>query len=45
VAIGLVVKGRRVDRAFDRQQIEGCRLRVGGVVLADIIAMVDEAAA
>jgi hypothetical protein len=45
VAIELVVKGRKVDRSFDRQQIEGCRLRVGGVVLAGIIAMVDEAAA
>ncbi len=44
-AIELTVKGRKVARSFDRQQIEACRLRVGGVVLADIISMVDEVAA
>jgi hypothetical protein len=44
-AIELIVKGRKVARSFDRQQIEACRLRVGGVVLAGIISMVDEAAA
>jgi len=43
--IALIVKGRTVGRSFDRGQIEGCRLRVAGTVLADIIAMVDEAAA
>ena len=44
-AIELSVKGRTFRRSFDRQQIEGCRLRVGGLVLDGIIAMVDEAAA
>ena len=44
-AIELVVKGRKVGRSFDRHQIESCRLRVGGQVLAGIIAMVEEAAA
>ena len=36
------VKGRTVERSFSRQDIEGCRLRVGGVVLLGIISMVDE---
>jgi hypothetical protein len=40
--IEVAVKGRTVERAFSRQEIEGCRLRVGGVVLVGIIAMVDE---
>jgi hypothetical protein len=40
--IDIVVKGRSVGRAFSREDIEGCRLRVGGVVLAGIISMVDE---
>jgi len=40
--IAVAVKGRTVERAFSRQDIEGCRLRVGGVVLAGIISMVDE---
>jgi len=40
--IELAVKGRTVNRSFDRGQIEGCRLRVGGDVLAAIISMVDE---
>jgi hypothetical protein len=40
--IQIVVKGRSVDRSFSRQDIEGCRLRVGGVVLVGIIAMVAE---
>jgi hypothetical protein len=44
-AIEIIVKGRKVARSFDRQQIEGCRLRVGGVVLAGIISMIDELAA
>jgi hypothetical protein len=38
-------KGRTVGRSFDREQIEGCCLRVGGAVLSGIIAMVDELAA
>jgi hypothetical protein len=36
------VKGRTTARLFDRRQIEGCHLRVGGAVLSSIIAMVDE---
>ncbi|MGD0490717.1 MAG: hypothetical protein ABSC32_04135 [Steroidobacteraceae bacterium] len=39
------VKGRTAARTFDRRQIEGCCLRVGGAVLANIIEMVDEVAA
>jgi hypothetical protein len=40
--IEIMVNGRKVARSFERKQIEGCCLRVGGVVLQDIIAMVDE---
>ncbi len=40
--IEIHAKGRTVGRSFDRRQIEGCCLRVGGTVLSDIIAMVDE---
>jgi len=40
--IEIVVSGKTVSRTFSRQEIESCRLRVGGVVLAGIIAMVDE---
>jgi hypothetical protein len=40
--IAIAVKGRTVERSFSRQDIEGCRLRVGGVVLLGIISMVDE---
>jgi hypothetical protein len=43
--IEIVTVDRTVARSFDRRQIEGCCLRVGGAVLADIIAMVDEVAA
>jgi hypothetical protein len=43
--IEIMVKGRTVGRSFDRRQIEACRLRVGGEVLAGIIAMVDEVSA
>jgi hypothetical protein len=43
--VEIQVKGKTVGRWFDRQQIEGCCLRVGGAVLAGIIAMVDELAA
>jgi hypothetical protein len=43
--IGLIVKGRSVERSFNRQDIEDCRLRVGGPVLLAIIAMVDEVSA
>ena len=40
--IEIHAKGRTVGQSFDRQQIEGCCLRVGGTVLSSIIAMVDE---
>ncbi len=40
--IAIAVKGRTIERAFSRQEIEGCRLRVGGVVLSGIIAAVAE---
>jgi hypothetical protein len=40
--IAITVKGRTVERSFSRQDIEGCRLRVAGVVLLGIISMVDE---
>jgi hypothetical protein len=43
--IELAAKGRTVGRSFDRRQIEGCCLRVGGEVLQGIIAMVDEVSA
>jgi len=43
--IGIAVKGRTAERSFSRQEVEGCRLRVGGAVLTGIIAMVDELAA
>jgi hypothetical protein len=40
--IEVTVKGRTAERSFSRQDIEGCRLRVGGVVLLGITSMVDE---
>lgn len=40
--IAIAAKGKTVERSFSRQDIEGCRLRVGGVVLSGIISMVDE---
>jgi hypothetical protein len=40
--IEIAVKGRTVGRSFDRQQIEACRLRVGGAVLSGIVSMVAE---
>ena len=40
--IEIAVKGRTVVRSFSRQDIEGCRLRVGGAVLSGIISMIDE---
>jgi len=40
--IAINVKGKHVERSFSRQEIEGCRLRVTGIVLSGIIAMVDE---
>ena len=43
--IQIVAKGKTVGRSFDRRQIEGCYLRVGGEVLLGIIAMIDEVSA
>jgi len=40
--IEITVNGRKVARTFERKLIEGCCLRVGGVVSQGIIAMVDE---
>jgi hypothetical protein len=45
VRVEIHAKGTTVGKWFDRQQVEGCCLRVGGTVLADIIGMVDELAA
>lgn len=45
VTIELNVKGQKVERSFTRQQIEACRLRVAGDVLAGILSMVAEMAA
>jgi hypothetical protein len=42
--IAIAVKGRTAERSFSRQDIEACRLRVGGPVLAGIISMIDELA-
>jgi len=43
--IEIVAKGKTTGRSFDRRQIEGCCLRVGGEVLLGIIAMIDEVSA
>jgi hypothetical protein len=43
--IEIAVKGKTAERSFSRQDIEGCRLRVGGPVLLAIISMVDELSA
>jgi hypothetical protein len=43
--IEIAVKGRIASRSFDRQEIEACRLRVEGAVLAGIISMVEELSA
>jgi hypothetical protein len=43
--IEIHAKGRTVGQTFERRQIEGCCLRVGGAVLAGIVAMVDELSA
>jgi hypothetical protein len=40
--VEIEVKGLTSGRQFDRRQIEGCYLRVGGAVLASIVAMVKE---
>jgi hypothetical protein len=43
--IQIVAKGKTVGRLFDRKQIEGCHLRVGGEVLSSIIEMIEEISA
>ena len=43
--IEIAAKGKTVGRTFDRKQIEGCHLRVGGEVLSSIIAMIEEISA
>ena len=43
--VEVAVNGRTVVRSFTRQEIEGCRLKVGGSVLLAIISMVDELSA
>jgi hypothetical protein len=43
--IEVTVKGRTAERSFSRQEIEDCQLRVGGPVLAGVIAMIDELSA
>jgi hypothetical protein len=40
--VEIAVKGKSVERSFSRQEIEACRLRVGGAVLSGVISMVDE---
>jgi len=40
--IAIVAKGKTAEMSFDRREIEGCRLRVGGPVLAGIVSMIDE---
>jgi hypothetical protein len=40
--VEIAVKGKTVERCFSRQEIEACRLRVGGAVLSAVISMVDE---
>ena len=43
--VEITVKGKTVERSFSRQEIEGCRLRVSGVVLSGVISMVEELSA
>jgi hypothetical protein len=43
--IRVTAKGRTVERSFERRQIEDCRLKVGGRVLTELIALIDELAA
>jgi hypothetical protein len=40
--IVVTAKGRSAERSFNRQEIEDCRLRISGAVLAGVISMVDE---
>jgi hypothetical protein len=43
--ITVAAKGRIAERSFDRQEIEGCRLRISGAVLLGVISIVDEISA
>ncbi len=43
--IRVTAKSRTVERSFERRQIEDCRLKVGGTVLTELIALIDELAA
>jgi hypothetical protein len=43
--IRVVAKGKIAERSFGRQEIEECRLRIGGPVLLGVISMVDELSA
>jgi hypothetical protein len=43
--ITVAAKGRVAERSFDRQEIEDCRLRIGGAVLRGVISIVDEISA
>jgi hypothetical protein len=43
--VEITVKGKTVERSFSREEIESCRLRVGGTVLSGVISMVDELSA
>jgi hypothetical protein len=40
--IEISVKGRSVGQSFTRAEIQSCHLRVGGAVLAGIVAMIEE---
>jgi hypothetical protein len=40
--IDIAVKGRTVGQSFTRAEVEGCHLRVGGAVLAGVVAMIEE---
>lgn len=43
--VAIAAKGKTVERSFSRQEIENCRLRVGGAVLSGVISMVEELSA
>ena len=43
--ITVAAKGRTATRSFGRQEIEDCRLRIGGAVLLGVISMLDEISA
>jgi hypothetical protein len=43
--VEITVNGKTVGRSFSRQEIESCRLRVGGTVLSGVMSMVNELSA